>query len=513
MRVVAAVCAAAVASTSCASDGEAARPAPPRTGIVAEATPLATFANTLTGFAATDEGELLVGDRLGAIWRFQPGASPTAVPVLEPRPVLDLTDQVSSAPGERGFFNMVLTPDQQSLIVDYTSSDGAITVRQFPYEPGKAIDASKARTLLDLEDPYAWHHGGGMAVDRHGNLLVGIGDMEFRQADPPGPQDPDLLLGGVLRIPADVLDDDGPPPTPTAQDMVARGLRNPWRLGVDPSSGEVLIGDVGLDSYEEVDRITAAQLDDPEVTNFGWPYREGPAKQQGGAPKGAAFTEPVIARPHEEGTCGIVGGLRYRGTRIPALQGRYVYGDLCGPALRAVTIEGSEAADDDEAIAELDAPIVSIGEAPDGELYALGSTGVFARIDPGGSKAPSSDQAPQQQATTTTIARSSEDCAGGIVAAVYALSDAGSMTPEELVKAVDEATAKVDAVVPNLPESILADGQVVQRTLHRLSDALDAAKGNVAEAIERLRPELMAGKGPYEGFPEAMAKVVDSECG
>jgi hypothetical protein len=502
-----------IGTVACGSDGDAAAPAPAKTGIVARSTPIAIFANTLTGFAATRGGDLVVGDRLGQVWRLDAPSDPSEAPKLEPAPILDLTSRVSADPGERGFFNLVLSGDERSLIVDYTSTDGSITVETFPYQAGKPIDLDAGQTLFDLPDPYAWHHGGGLAFDRHGNLLVGVGDMEFRQADPPGPQDPDLMLGAVVRIPAAKLADPAGEPEPTPDDVVARGLRNPWRLSVDPTSGEVLIGDVGLDSFEEIDRITAAQLDDGTVVNFGWPYREGHRKQQGGAPAGSRFTEPVIARPHENGTCGMVGGFRYRGDQIPALDGRYVYGDLCGQALRAVTIDEGEAAGDDEAIAKIDVPIVSIGQAPDGTLYTLGSTGILGRVDPGAKAGASSEQSPAAQATSTTIARSAQDCAGGIVAAVYSLSDAGDMTTPELIAAIDEAAAKVDTIVPTLPESIRPSGAVVQRTLHSLSDALEAAKGHETEEIQRLRAEMLAGDGVYAGFPEAMAKVVDSECG
>ncbi len=508
-RVAVAVCAALALTTGCSPDDPVA--APDRE--VAVLTRVAQFANTLTGFTTSPgDRELLVADRLGAIWRLDQGRSSTDPPELAPDPVLDLTGKVSSSPGERGFFGLLLSPDGRSLIVDYTARSGSVTVEQYPYEPGKSIDPTSGRTLFTLTEPSSWHHGGGLAFTREGDLLVGIGDLEFRQIDPPGPQDPALMIGGILRIPAAVVENPDVSSLPTPRDMIARGLRNPWRISIDDRTGDLWVGDVGLDTYEELDRIPAEDLDGTTVTNFGWPYREGPDAQQGTPPQDVELVDPVHARRHGPGVCGIVGGFTYTGTAVPALAGRYIYGDLCGDQLRALHVADDGKVSGDRAVAEVTEPIVSLGQRRDGELFALGSAGGLYRIDRPGSGVRPSSQAPSSQATTTTIERSRTDCAG-VVAIMLPLADIGSMDGAELIAALDKANRQLAEVVPTVPDHIRDDALTVQRAMRELTDQLVASKDDLQAAAGPLRAELLAGRGVFTGFPDAMARIVDSECG
>ena len=111
--------------------------------------------------------------------------------------------------------------------MNYTALDGAITIERFPYSATGPLDRSAGVVLAQLPHPYAWHHGGGLAVAATGDLFVAIGDMEFRQFDPPGPQDPKLMLGGVMRIPVEVVEAEDPTWEPSPAAMVARGLLEP----------------------------------------------------------------------------------------------------------------------------------------------------------------------------------------------------------------------------------------------------------------------------------------------
>ena len=111
------------------------------------------------------------------------------------------------------------------------------------------------------------------------------------------------------------------------------GLRNPWRFSFDRATGDVWIGDVGQNAYEEIDFAPHGQ----QGVNWGWNAREGFHAFTGDRPAGAR--DPIVETSHADGNCAIVGGYVYRGRAIPALDGVYLYGDNCRP-----NIDGARAA-------------------------------------------------------------------------------------------------------------------------------------------------------------------------
>lgn len=477
-------------------------------------TRLARLPAMLTGFDSSPDGrDLLVGDRQGVIYRFsRESQAGTTVPVLDERPILDLSSDVSTL-GERGFFDLKLADDGRWLLVNYTALDGTITVERFPYRSGARIERSSGEALVALPHPYAWHHGGGMAVAESGDVFVAVGDMEFRQLDPPGPQDPSLMLGGILRIPADAVRGDVGDWTPTPQDMVARGLRNPWRISLDAATGDLWIGDVGLDSFEEIDIVPGEGLGSRSA-NFGWPYFEGDTPRELSPPDEREFSRPVLARAHNSDTCGMVHGFRYRGRRVPALAGHLVYGDLCGNSVRSFAVSDDGNVRDDGAVVDVKEPIVSFGQDAEGELYLLGSLGGLYRLDPGWWTSPDSSQgsglAPY---ATTTVPRSTSTC-DGIVAAVAPLAELGSMSPDEASAAIHQANRHIPAIVAGLPAALHADGILVQEAFSEAEQVMAAAGWDPGSAVVvELRSQARAGLGLFAGFPEAMARIVDSECG
>jgi glucose/arabinose dehydrogenase len=485
-----------------------------RGGELMTATVIAQLPATLTAFASTSSGEeLLVSDRRGLVWRLQRTETDGyIVPKLDPEPVLDVSERVSLL-GERGFMGMMLVDEDESLVVNYTALDGAITVHQYPYRPGQAIDPDSGRTLLELDHPYAWHHGGDMDVDAAGNLYVGIGDMEFRQLDPPGPQDPDLFLGGIMRVPAEVLDDPSAEWEATPDHMVAKGLRNPWRINIDSRTGDLWIGDVGLDTREEVNVIPADELGDG-ITNFGWPYFEGTLPHQGTPPEDGDFIFPVLEREQGDSVCGMVGGFVYRGERIPDLQGRFVYGDLCGPEARSFAVGSDGSASDDRAIVSLPETVVSFGEDHLGELYGLGATGSLFRLDPVGWTPGDLGQEPADPGPTTTVVPRSIETCDGMVGAVLPLSELGSLSPGELERILPQVNRDVAAVIPELPDFLLEDALIVQAAIVELTRALEQAGWDPTRPeAQAARDQILQGDGIFAGFPEAMARIVDAECG
>ncbi len=197
------------------------------------------------------------------------------------------------------------------------------------------------RTLLQFSQPsYAIHYGGTVAFGADGMLYLAPGDGETGAVPSSPAQDSASLLGKMLRLGVD-----GAPPygIPADNPYVGRpgwrgeiyhvGLRNPYRWSIDRQTGDFWFGDVGEDSWEEVDLAPAGAAG----LNFGWPYREGTHcwMPSTGCPS-AGLTPPVYEYSHADG-CSVIGGVVYRGSEIPGRQGTYLFGDFCRNTLRSLT--------------------------------------------------------------------------------------------------------------------------------------------------------------------------------
>ena len=157
------------------------------------------------------------------------------------------------------------------------------------------------------------------------------------------------------------------------------GLRNPWRFSFDRQTGDLWIADVGQNKWEEVDVAWAADGTGRGV-NFGWSAWEATHRfNHDQSPDGA--TPPIFEYAHGDAGCSISGGVRYRGTAIPALVGWYVYGDYCAGQVRALKIESNAVAG--ELVLGQVPNISAVTEAPDGELLVLSVSGPIYAITPG----------------------------------------------------------------------------------------------------------------------------------
>lgn len=257
----------------------------------------------------------------------------------EVRTYLDLTDRVVAG-GERGLLGLAFLPDPDDdrLILHYSGEGGRTTLSRFRAGPDRADPASE-EILLTVEQPAANHNGGQIAFGPDGSLYLGLGDGGAANDRFGNGQDPDTLLGTVLRL--DVSAEQGyevPPDNPFvdgggAPEVWAYGLRNPYRLAF--GDGRLFIADVGQNAIEEIN----AEPADAAGLNYGWPILEGPVcfAEPDCDPSGT--TLPVTSYRHEEtGGCAVIGGEVYRGSAIPALVGWYVYSDLCAGFLRAVRV-------------------------------------------------------------------------------------------------------------------------------------------------------------------------------
>jgi glucose/arabinose dehydrogenase len=315
------------------------------------------------------------------------------------RPVVDLTSRVSQEGGERGLLGIAFSPDGTKLYLDYTEPDGTIEVDELVMD-GRTADPSTRRTVLRVAHRDAPNHNGGqLAFGPDGDLYIGVGDGGGFSGDS-GPghaaggngQSRATLLGKILRIdpaPSGAAAYTVPPDNPFVGTVGARpeiwayGLRNPWRFSFDSATGDLWIGDVGQDAWEEIDHVVATNgRDAGRGDNFGWNRLEGTHPYRGAAPANAVA--PVYQVSHDTGACAIVGGFVYRGRAIPSLTGGFLFSDNCDSTIRAFGFDVAAGSTVPVmwSLGVKSSQVSSFGQDNAGRLYVLSlDRGVF-RLDP-----------------------------------------------------------------------------------------------------------------------------------
>jgi glucose/arabinose dehydrogenase len=308
-------------------------------------------------------------------------------------PFLDLTGR-TTASGERGLLGLALHPDYVTngrLFVYYTrNTDGALTIERYARSSTNAdvADPASVAPILSLAHSAGNHNGGKLAFGPDGYLYIGTGDSGG--SNDPGNVAQNLAsrLGKMLRLDVDV---DAPPhyaipptnpfagqtcdgiSTGTCPEIWAYGLRNPWRFSFDRLTGDLFIGDVGQNAREEVSFEAAGSAGGK---NFGWRTMEGTICTPGVNPACTppANHVPPIVEYDMAGGQSITGGYRYRGARIPALAGAYLYTDFITREMWAATTNGTGAWTGAQALVTTSAGVAGFGEDSAGELYVTGPT-------------------------------------------------------------------------------------------------------------------------------------------
>jgi glucose/arabinose dehydrogenase len=236
-----------------------------------------------------------------------------------------------------------------------------------------------------MEDFAANHNGGLLLFGPDDHLYIGTGDGGGAGDPERNAQDLGSLLGKILRIdpagsgarPYTIPDDNPFADRPDARpEIFAYGLRNPWRFSFDPDSGLMLIADVGQDSQEEVDIVPIARA---AGVNYGWSAFEG--TERFNEDQSAPGATPPAFTYGREGGCSITGGYVVRDSRLPALAGRYVYGDFCRGQVRSLVPAPGGARDDRPAGLEVP-QLSSFATDTQGNLYATSLEGPVYRLDP-----------------------------------------------------------------------------------------------------------------------------------
>ncbi|MDG1838261.1 MAG: PQQ-dependent sugar dehydrogenase [Phycisphaerales bacterium] len=299
-------------------------------------------------------------------------------------PFLSMTVSTGS---EQGLLGMAFHPDYANngyFFVNYTNSSGTTVIARYTVSSSNpnVASAGSATTVMTISQPYTNHNGGCIQFGPDGYLWIGTGDGG--SGGDPGNRAQDItnqLLGKMLRIDVDSLPytipADNPFVSTTGDDEIySYGWRNPWRFSFDSLTGDFYSADVGQNAWEEVDVVGGS---DGIGGNFGWRCYEGDhAYNTSGCPSSSTMIFPVheYAQGGSPYRCSITGGVVYRGSEIPDLQGTYFFGDYCSNQIWSFVWDGggginnlqdrtSELAPDIGSIGS----ISSFGEDADGNIY------------------------------------------------------------------------------------------------------------------------------------------------
>jgi glucose/arabinose dehydrogenase len=301
------------------------------------------------------------------------------------QPFLDLRNRVRYG-GEQGLLSVAFDPryaKNRRFFVYYTNRNGDIEVDGFRRKRASETEAdpgSRSRVIRVPHPSFANHNGGQLQFGPDGFLYLGTGDGGDA-GDPHGnAQNRKVLLGKLLRIdPKRGHGYSTPRSNPFdggrgRDEIYARGLRNPFRFSFDRRSGDIYIGDVGQDSWEEIDHVSRSRL---RGANFGWDILEGNHDFEGNEPP-ARYRRPALEYSSRGSACAVTGGVVVRDPQLPSLAGRYVYADFCDGDVRSFA--PADPGPSDSATGLHVREPTSFVETADGRVYVTSLAGEVARI-------------------------------------------------------------------------------------------------------------------------------------
>lgn len=307
-------------------------------------------------------GRLFIVEKYGAIRIFKDGL------VLQ-QPFLSIDDRVNDSSNEMGLLGLAFHPNFEQngyFYVNYTGDGGHTRISRFQAN-GDTADPNSEQVLMVIDQPFPNHNGGAVAFGPDGYLYLGLGDGGAAGDPFKNGQNINTKLGKILRV--DINSGDPysiPPGNPFGNEVWAYGLRNPWRISFDQSTGDLWIGDVGQGAWEEIDFLQAGS---PGGANFGWSIMEGSHGYDGDLDPSLLL--PVSEYSHDFG-CSVTGGYVYRGS-MPEWNGVYLYGDYCSGIIWGVL--PSNGAWQSQSLFDLDVTITSFGQDDSGEVYLLSDNG------------------------------------------------------------------------------------------------------------------------------------------
>jgi glucose/arabinose dehydrogenase len=319
---------------------------------------------------------------------------------------LDIVERVSCC-GERGLLSVAFPrqfAESRRFYVAYTDRRGDLVVARFRLRPATQIaDTASEEKILVAEQPYANHNGGQIVFGPDGFLYLGLGDGGSAGDPENRAQDPTSWLGKLLRI--DVESGGAPYAVPKDNPFAGRaggvggvggiggigaigarpeiwalGLRNPWRFAFDRQTGDLYIGDVGQNAWEEIDVQPAGSRGGE---NYGWRRMEGTHCYNPRICLSAGLLPPVAEYGHDLG-CSVTGGVvaRATGGSPSPLEGIYFYGDYCSGRIWGLRRKAAAAppAWENALLLDTDLQITSFGEGEDGTVYVADYAGTIYRL-------------------------------------------------------------------------------------------------------------------------------------
>ena len=307
-------------------------------------------------------------------------------------PLLDITLWVLDKANEQGLLTITTHPDFVSngpLYLFFTDRDGdsqLVEVTLSGSEPPQ-VERGSLRSILEVPQRHKWHQSGSMVFGPDGYLWVSIGDGGGKGDPRQNGQNPATLEGTIIRI--DVggwpysIPSDNPffdLRRPGRPEVWAYGLRNPWRISIDPPTGLLYVPDVGQDTTEEINIVALGD----GGTNFGWSETEGSSCFEDRECDPGDYTLPVLQYLHGARGCAIVGGQVYRGAAIPELHGHYFYSDFCRGWVRSLVYESGLITDESDWEPDFGrlGNVTSFGTDNEGELYITNLEGQLWKIVP-----------------------------------------------------------------------------------------------------------------------------------
>lgn len=367
------------------ANGNGQQPPPETTYQTVNAFPNLSFGQPLDLQHPSDGSQrLFIVEQSGVIRVFENDASATTSTVF-----LDIQNQVDDSGSEEGLLGLAFHPDYESngyFYVNYTAANPDRTVIsrfQASNQNPDAADVSSELEILTYAQPFSNHNGGQLVFGPDGYLYIAVGDGGSG-GDPQGNgQNRATLLGSILRIDVDNpqngqsygIPSDNPYVGNTQgfrEEIYAYGLRNPWRFSFDAENDQLWTGDVGQNSYEEIDIIESGN-------NYGWNIMEGAHCYDSNNCDQSGLTLPVWEYGREQGIS-VTGGFVYRGPTLTNLNGRYIYGDFGSGKIWALDNSDSNNPQNTELL-EADFPISSFGVDAENELYICGFDGSIYRLE------------------------------------------------------------------------------------------------------------------------------------
>ncbi len=300
-------------------------------------------------------------------------------------PFLDIKNKITTRGSEQGLLGMALDPDYAANGIFYLNYSGqggdTVIARYTTSEDKRKAYPESEQVILTYDQPYSNHNGGNLVFGPDGFLYIGLGDGGSGGDPENRAQNPDTLLGKMLRIAVQdqevyAIPSDNPYQAGDGRaEIWAIGLRNPWRYSFDRLTGDLWIADVGQGEWEEIN-FTSANFD--AGLNFGWNFREGTHPFNGEPENPADLIDPIFEYDHSLG-CSVTGGYVYRGEELPEWYGIYIFGDFCTGKIWGILPSG-----DGEwtvnPLFESGVNISSFGEDVFGELYMISHNGSLYRL-------------------------------------------------------------------------------------------------------------------------------------